>query len=191
MNVNGFLICILFAVNLQAQTKRFDTTVKMGNQGFRVECSNKSVDQNEVSIYPVGLRTDSRNPSFKVFGRITNALTDDFNDDARPDLVICVYTADNNQTTIAAISYTADKNLVPIIFPDIFIEPKLREGYKGYDDFTALTGTLLRKFPIYLPDDAPGKPSGGIRTIQYKAVVNEGHLSFKVLRYFDVKQNNN
>ena len=63
----------------------------------------------------------------------------------------------------------------------------MRDGYKGYDEFYSLTGTLLRKFPIYLPDDTPGKPTGGKRTVQYKVMSEDGRLTFKVLRSFDVK----
>src|SRR5205085_2775603 len=123
-----------------------------------------------------GFRTDAKSPSFNIIGKVVKAMTDDFNDDGRPDLAICVYDESNNQTTVAALSYTADKTFVPMYFPDIFLDPKLREGYKGHDEFSVLTGTLLRKFPIYLTGDAPDKPTGGIRTIQYKAVANEGRL---------------
>lgn len=191
MNLKNLSICFLmfifFDTGLQAQSKKIDTTVKMGDQGYRVECSNKEADENYVSISPVGLRIAGSKPSFKVLGRVNKALTDDFNDDGLPDLVICVYNESNNQTTIVSMSYTADKNLVPIYFPDIYLDPKLREGYKGYDEFSVLTGTLLRKFPIYLPDDTSDKPTGGIRTIQYKAMNDGSHLSFKALRSFDVK----
>lgn len=186
-----FLMFFLSAAGVQAQTKKFDTIVKMGDQGYHVECNNKNADQNDVSISPVGFRIEGRNPSFKLYGRITKALTDDFNDDGRPDLVLCIYSESNNQTTVVGLSYTADKSFAPIYFPDVYLDSKLRDGYKGYDEFSVLTGTLMRKFPIYLPDDAAGKPTGGIRTIQYKAMPDGPHISFKVLRSFDVKQNAN
>jgi hypothetical protein len=193
MKLNSFLIFFLIfifsASILHAQTKKFDTTVKMGDDGYRVECSNKAVDENYVSVSLIGLRLNGSNPTFKVYGRVTKAFTDDFNNDGHPDLAIGVYNGTNNEIgTIACLSYTADKSLVPIYFPDIFLDAKLREGYKGYDEFSALTGTLLRKFPIYLSGDEPGKPSGGVRTIQYNVVKEQGHLSFKALRSFDVKQ---
>ncbi len=178
---------VLSASTITAQTKKFDTTVKMADQGFRVTCSNKNVDRNDVTIAAIGFHANSNIPSFKVQGRIFKALIDDMNDDGVPDLVICVYSgADNEIGTVVGISYTADKNFEPVYFPDIYLDAKIRDGYKGHDEFSALTGTLLRKFPVYLSTDTD-KPTGGIRTIQYKAMMDNGRLSFKVLRWFDVK----
>ena len=153
----GFYFNLFFSIAecLQAQTKKFDTTVKMGDQGYRVESSNKNTTQNDVSVSVIGLRIDNRIPSFPVPGIVTKIMTDDLNDDSYPDLVICVYSGSNAEIgTIIGISYSADKTLVPVYFPDIFLDAKLREGYKGHDEFSMLTGTLMRKFPIYLPGDA-------------------------------------
>ncbi|MEO8710704.1 MAG: hypothetical protein ABI405_01210 [Parafilimonas sp.] len=193
MKMNKCLSCsvvfVLLISHAFAQTKKFDTTVKMGDNGYRVECSNKAADENYVTVSLIGLRLSGNNPTFKIYGRVMKAFTDDFNNDGHPDLAICVYNGTNNEIgTIACLSYTADKSLVPIYFPDIYLDAKLREGYKGYDEFSALTGTLLRKFPIYLTGDEMGKPTGGTRTIQYNVATDQGRLSFKVLRSFDVKQ---
>jgi hypothetical protein len=183
-----FLVFMFFAaVQVHAQIKKFDTTVKMGDQGYRVECSNKDSGQNMVDVTPINLRTNIPNPSFKVYGRVLGAITDDFNDDGRPDLAICVFNgAGGTMGSVVALSYTADKNFEPIYFPDIYLDAKNRDGYKGHDSYHALTGTLMRKFPIYLSTDTD-KPTGGIRTIQYKAMQENGHYTFKVLRSFDVK----
>jgi len=192
MKPNCFWICLLMSllcVSIQAQTKKFDTTVKMGDQGYRVQCSNKNADKNTVSVSPIGLKTDGPDPSFGVYGRVTKVFIDDLNDDGRPDLMICIFGGDNNEIgTIAALSYNANKSFEPIYFPDIYLDSKIREGYKGHDEFSGLTGTLLRKFPIYLPGDSPDKATGGMRVVQYKAMMENGHLSFKVLRWYDVKQ---
>ena len=184
---SSLLIILCYATKITAQTKKFDTTVKMNNQGYRVECSNKNVDANNVTVISIGLPANNTIPSFKVQGKIFKVLIDDMNDDGLPDLVMCVYGGANNEIgSIISLSYGADKNFQPIYFPDIFFDAKIRDGYKGYDEFSNLTGTLLRKFPIYLPNDTD-KPTGGIRTIQYKAVMDNGHLTFKALRWFDVK----
>lgn len=176
------------SVTIKAQVKKFDTTVKMGDQGYRVQCSNKNADENEVSIAPVGLKLDHSIPPFRIPGRIKKAITDDFNNDGLPDLAICIYSGGDNETgTVVALSYNADKSVAPVYFPDIYLDPKIREGYKGHDEFSALTGTLLRKFPIFLPNDAPDKPTGGNRTVQYGVMNNGNNSSFKVLRSFDTK----
>jgi hypothetical protein len=185
----SFLLFLLFASNAQAQTKRFDTTVKMGKQGFRVECSNKNADQNDVSVSSIGFKATGPDPSFKAPGKITKVMTDDMNDDGSPDLVICVYSGDSSEIgTIVCITFNVtDKNFVPVYFPDIYLDPKIRDGYKGHDEFSILTGTILRKFPVYLPNDTPGNPTGGKRTVQYQIMTENGHSSFKMLRWFDVK----
>jgi hypothetical protein len=178
----------MHAFTANAQVKKFDTTVKLNETGFHVVCSNKSAETNTVSISPVGFRIDQNSAMFQIQGHVQKAMTDDLNDDGFPDLVLCIYSGANGEIgTVAGISSAANKSFVPIYFPDIFLDPKLRDGYKGYDEFSTLTGTLLRKFPIYLPNDAPGKPTGGIRTVQYKAMKGDDKLSFKVLRSFDVK----
>ena len=191
MNFNSIFICLsvfLFtALHVQSQTKKFDTTVKFGDNGYRVICSNKNAEKNDVSVSPVGFNPTGAKPEFTVVGKVTKAMSDDFNDDGRPDLAICVFTGPNLEIgSVVGISYNADKNFEGIYFPDIYLDAKIREGYKGHDEFSVLTGTLMRKFPIYLPSDTD-KPTGGTRTIQYKAMPDKGHLSFKVLRWFDVK----
>lgn len=181
------LIFLLVSAITNAQSKKFDTTVKMGDQGFHVESSNKAPDKNDVTVSVINIRINSTNPVFRAPGVVTKAMVDDLNDDGKPDLMVCVYSGSNNEMgSIISISPTADKSIEPVYFPDIFLDPKIREGYKGYDQFSTLTGTLLRKFPIYLPTDTD-KPTGGTRTIQYNVTKEEGRLSFKVLRFYDVK----
>ncbi|MFT4155642.1 hypothetical protein [Parafilimonas sp.] len=183
------LLVFVFSVfQSMAQSKKFDTTVKMGDQGFRVDCNNKNPDKNEVTVSPIGLQVTGSKPAFSVYGKVRKAFTDDMNDDGRPDLVICIYSGDSGEIgSVAAISYNADKAFDPVYFPDIYLDSKIREGYKGHDEFSALTGTLMRRFPIYLPADAPGRPTGGTRVVQYKIMTDNGRQSFKVLRSYDTK----
>jgi hypothetical protein len=191
MKLNCFWICLLFfllSADIKAQSKKFDTTVKMGNKGFRVTCNNKNTDKNDVSVSPVGLKTDGPNPSFSVYGKVTKAFTDDMNSDGLPDLIICVYGGDNGMIgTVVGISYNANKSFDLIYFPDIYLDSKIREGYAGRDEFYAFTGTLMRKFPIYLPGDAADNPTGGMRVVQYQAMMDNGRLSFKILRWYNSK----
>lgn len=185
----AMLFSISFAACLQAQAQKFDTTVKMGDQGYKVSCNNKNADKNEVAVNPVNLKFEGMRPVFTVLGKVKKAFAEDMNDDGRPDLMICTYTGDSTPIgSVVSISFNAaNKNFEPIYFPDIYLDAKLREGYRGYDEFSALTGTLMRKFPLYLPGDATGNPTGGTRIIQYKPAMENGHLAFKVLRSFDAK----
>ncbi|HWB25359.1 MAG TPA: hypothetical protein VG738_07755 [Chitinophagaceae bacterium] len=196
MMKNKSLPCLLFlAVTCTClHAQKFDTTVKMNNEGFRVICSNKDLDNNYVTVQPVGITLDNaRQLDFPVRGKVSKAAIDDLNNDGEPDLVICIYGGVNGDIgSVIGVSYMkAEKTVVPIVFPDIYSDPKIREGYKGHDTFSLVIGTLLRKFPIYLPGDAPDKPTGGIRTVQYNVVPGEqGRLSFKVLRSYETQPEN-
>jgi hypothetical protein len=184
----AILLFLFTAAYTNVQCQKLDTTVKMGDQGYKVECSNKNPDKNEVSINTLNLKYEGSRPVFNVIGKVKKAFTDDMNDDGKPDLILCVYSGDKNEIgSVVAMSYNADKRFEPIYFPDIYLDAKIRDGYKGYDEYSALTGTLLRKFPVYLPSDAPDKPTGGMRIIQYKPIAENGHLTFKVLRWYDAK----
>lgn len=190
---NKFLPCLvvsLFTV-AAATAQKFDTTIKMNGEGYHIIAANKNVNDNNVSIDAVKLNfSNSRQLSFPVKGLVTKAAIDDLNDDGQPDFIICFYNGTNAAigNVIGATYAKEDKTIKPIVLPDIYSDPKLRDGYKGHDVFTLVIGTLLRKFPIYLPNDAPDKPTGGLRTIQYKAQPGEGgYLTFKVLRTFDTK----
>ncbi|HVX52180.1 MAG TPA: hypothetical protein VHB48_18620 [Chitinophagaceae bacterium] len=174
-----------------AYAQRFDTTVKMNDEGFRVMASNKDFDNNNVTVEGIKLSLDnSRQIDFAVKGRVSKAAVDDLTGDGDPDLIVCVYGGTNNLIgNVIGISYAkAEKTLKPIIFPDIYSDPKIRDGYRGHDAFSLVVGTLLRKFPVYLQGDTDDKPTGGIRTVQYSVAPGEqGRLSFKVLRFFDTR----
>jgi hypothetical protein len=179
---------LITAGTVAAQAKRFDTTVALDKIGYRVQCSNKSDNENYVSIVPVGFKIDQRNVDFPIRGKVTKAAIDDLNGDGYLDVAIFIYSGPNNDIgTVIGISSVTNKSLVPIFFPDIYTDPKIRDGYKGHDEFSLMAGSLLRKFPLYLPTDAPDKPTGGKRTIQYQVTSEQGRLMFKVLRMFDTK----
>lgn len=181
-------ILLFSSAAIHAQAKKFDTTVTVDKMGYRVTSSNKSADDNYISIAPVGFRLDQRNLDFPIKGMVRKAAADDLNEDGYIDLAIYIYSGVNNEIgTVIGVSSSQNKTLVPIFFPDIYTDPKIRDGYKGHDEFSIMAGTLLRKFPLYLPGDAPDKPSGGRRTVQYKVMSEEGRLMFKVLRFFDTK----
>jgi len=190
---NRLLLClaVTFFTAACASAQKFDTTIKMNAEGYHITSNNKNINDNSITIDPVKLTFSSRGLlNFPIKGRVTKAAIDDLNDDGQPDLIICFYNGANEAigNIVGAVYSKEDKAIKPIYMPDIYSDPKLRDGYKGHDVFSLVIGTLLRKFPIYLPNDAPDKPTGGIRTVQYKATPGEGgYLKFTVLRTFDTK----
>ena len=107
------------------------------------------------------------------------------NDDGFPDLLLCVYSGDKYEKgTILGIYSSENTSLMGASFPDIYDDPKLREGYKGHDEFTTMVGSLLRSFPIYKAGDTD-TATGGTRVIQYKIMPDaEKRMVFKVLRTY-------
>lgn len=187
------LVSILFAglfatVNIQAQVKKIDTTATQGTTGFRVICNNKDESENTVSISPKGFGKEVRDLSFAVKGKLRKILVDDLNGDGYPDLILCIYSGANGAMgNIVCVASSGNNTLMPVRFPDIYAAPKLREGYKGHDEFTVMIGSLMQSFPIYKPDDTD-TPTGGTRVIQYSITRGEnGNSTFTVLRSYEKK----
>ncbi len=176
---------------LQAQVsiKKIDTTMKLGKSGYRLTCSNKSPDKNTTSVSPIGFDKAVREFSFDIKGRITKAEVDDVNRDGYPDLVIYVM---NNDTipkgNVIGISSEKNENVAPIMFPDIYDDPKLRTGYKGNDIYFLMEGNLMRRFPVYPADSAALTSGTGTlyRQIQYQVIPGDrGGYKFKPLRSYE------
>ncbi len=184
------LTMILTASVTNAQVKRFDSSMKVGKAGYRVFCTNKAIDKNSVTINPIGFENTAREVTIDVKGRVTRAEVDDLNNDGFPDLVIYVYNGGTkNKGTVVGISSDKNQGFVPIYFPDIVDEMKLRTGYEGNDEYSLMEGTLMRRFPIYSTiDTANIKPTGIMRQIQYRVVSGErpGMQKFKIARSYEL-----
>jgi hypothetical protein len=182
--------CLFFmAVHAQLTFRKIDSTLKIGKVGYRVDCMNRSVAQNPLTVRPVGFESDARPISFTTRGRVYSAQIDDLNGDGYPDLVLFLYT-DSNAIfgTVYGFLSAANKEIIPCPLPDLTMDGKVNTGYKGHDQFSLLEGTILRQFPVYNPGDDKDKPTGGKRVIQYKVAPGEnGSYKFNVLRFYDIK----
>ena len=90
-----------------------------------------------------------------------------------------------------AISSQENKSVAPIVFPDILDDPRLRDGYKGNDEFLLMEGVLTRRFPLFTIDsNGVSKPTGKTRQVMYRVAPGEkSGQKFSVLRIYDyVKQ---
>ena len=184
----SFSVCSFFSSKAQTPARRFDTTVKMGRVGYRLNCKNSSPERNLASVNPIGFDKEMREFSFEIKGRITKAEVDDINRDGYPDLVFYVFTNDSiPRGNVIAISSEKNESVSPIIFPDIFDDPKLRLGYKGKDEFFLMEGFLVRRFPVYAAEGITLPATGTlIRQIQYSVVPGErGSLRFKPGRSYE------
>ncbi|NCT93214.1 MAG: hypothetical protein GXC72_02215 [Chitinophagaceae bacterium] len=183
----GFALMTLLGV--QAQSKRFDTTMKVGKAGYRVTTRNNNPEKNMLTVEPLGFDANMREFSFEVKGRVARAEVDDLNRDNFPDLVIYLVTNDSiPKGNVVGISSDANTSVKPILFPDIIDDPKLRDGYKGYDQFMLMEGQLIRRFPLYTTDSTTQviTPTGKMRQVMYTIRPGErGSLKFFVQRSYD------
>lgn len=182
-----FLIMAVTNFGLKAQIRKIDTIMKLGSVGFKLVCSNKNEDKNYVTVTPVGFSNGARDVSFEVKGRIRKAEVDDLNNDLFPDMVIYVYVNGTDEKgTVIGVSSVKNETLAGIAFPDIVDDPKLRTGYKGFDTFMLMEGTLMRRFPVYTADSVGAQRTGMFRQIQYRASPGErGMLTFKPVRSYE------
>ncbi len=181
------LICV--GNNGFSQYLKVDSTLKMGKVGYRVTCNNKSPEQNEIKIKPVGFDKDAKEMGFYIKGRLQKAEIDDLNNDGFPDLVLYIYGGVNGVFgTVYAFASEENKSIAPFALPDVMLDGKLKDGYKGHDEFTLLEGKLMQQFPIFKPEDAKDKATGGKRVVIYTVLPSNGGFQFKVLRTYDLKE---
>ncbi|HPH22621.1 MAG TPA: hypothetical protein PLW32_01960 [Chitinophagaceae bacterium] len=191
MKYSFFMVCIgLFCLKGNAQKGKYDSTMKIGKVGYKVVCNNKNIDKNQLTISLLGFEENRNDIELDVKGKVLAAEVDDVNNDGFPDLLLYIFTdAEKRKGTVFAIASDNNKSILPIIFPDITDDEKLKVGYDGGDVFRLLNGRLLRKFPIYNTADSATtekKNTIGVRQIIYKVVAAErGTFKFKVDRSFD------
>jgi hypothetical protein len=181
------LLCFLTGIDAQPG-RRFDTSMKIGKAGYKIFTNNKSPEKNSLTIGPIGFDNAVREVTIDIKGRINRAEVDDLNNDGFPDLILYVNTpGDKKKSIIIGVSSDKNTGFLPIYFPDILDDQKLRIGYVGYDEYSLMEGSVMRRFPVYnTTDTANLKPTGMIRQIQYRVVNGEkGELKFKIARSFD------
>lgn len=185
------LFCMHMSATAQVPARRYDSTMKIGKAGYKVTCTNRNPEKNTINISPIGFDNTVRDFSFEIKGRILKSEVDDVNRDGYVDLLLYVYNGDTlNKGSVICISSEANNSVVPIAFPDIVDDPKLREGYRGFDEFLLMEGILNRRFPLFTTDSTGSKPTGKTRQVIYRVVSGEKNtLKFQVLRTYDyVKQ---
>lgn len=181
-----FLGLLFFdTANAQLSFGKIDSTLKIGNAGYRVTCRNKSATENQLIITPIGFQ-GAQKINYTLNGRLAQAEIDDLNSDGFPDLVLFIYT-DSNAVfgTVFAFLSEANKSIAPCILPDIRMDGKINTGYKGHDQFSVMASYLQQKFPIYKAGDKDA-PTGGTRVILYQLVRDdEGKFKFDKVRFYD------
>jgi hypothetical protein len=179
----SFLLVSFFS-NAQKMNK-YDSTLKIGKAGFRVNCANKNVEHNVLSVKPIGFANEAREVSLDLKGRIMSAEIDDLNQDGFPDMIIYFIDA-ASKINLFCISSKNNESMQPIYFPDITNDIVLSKGYRGLDEYKLVEGILFRQFPIFEADTAIKTPTKKARRVMYKVMTGDrGMLNFKVIKNFE------
>ncbi len=183
------LLGLLFFCKADAQLSfnKIDSTLKMGNAGYRVSCKNKNVNANDMTISPVGFSSEAQRMNFVLSGRLARAEIDDLNSDGFPDLVLYIY-SDSTALfgTVYAFLSEANKTISPCVLPDTRMDGKINTGYKGHDQFSLMGSYLQQKFPVYKAGDKD-RPTGGTRVILYQLIRGgDDKFKFNVVRFYDI-----
>jgi hypothetical protein len=187
MNKCLFFGLLVLAIQGNSQKyAKYDSTLKIGKAGYRINCLNRSSDLNNLNIRPIGFKTDAREVNLELKGRVVSAEIDDLNNDGFPDIVI--YIVDKtDKSNVFSISSKENERLEPIYFPDITNDMQLSKGYRGKDEFKLVEGILFRKFPIFELDTNIKEPTNKVRQIMYRVIPgDQGYLKFKSFKNFDM-----
>jgi len=181
------IVFIFIGLTVHAQKAgRYDSTLKIGKSGYRVNCMNREKSQNILSIKPIGFKNESREVAVEIKAKVTSAEIDDLNQDGFPDLIIYLMEP-TGKTNLFCVSSRENETMQPIYFPDITNDSQLSKGYRGNDDYKLVEGILFRKFPIYDADTTIKVPTKRARQIMYRVVVGDrGVLNFKPFRNFEL-----
>lgn len=180
---------LLSLTTLLAQ-KKYDSTMKVGRVGFRVVCNNKQPNKNTVTISPIGFESNMRDFGLDIKGRVKRCEVDDMNGDGTMDLLV-IFMDDNDtlrRSSILGVANEGNSTVKPIFFPDIIDDPKLRDGYKGQDQFMLMEGILVRRYPLYTvaTEGVEQELTGKMRQIMYRVTPGEnGAYKFVVSRTLD------
>lgn len=119
----------------------------------------------------------ARNETIKreFMGTAIKAEVGDLNADGSPEIYIYGVSAGSGiYGKFHGFSANNKKSLSEIYLPELAEGAKKFKGYIGYDEFSVVENTPVRRFPIYKPGDSNAKATGGTRQIQYKLKKEEG-----------------
>ena len=183
------LLLLLGSARAQISFKKIDSTLKIGKAGYRVDCRNKNISSNELSVKPIGFESSAQPISFMLRGRVSEAQVDDLNGDGYPDLILFTYADSALRSGMVYVFVSEEnKNIAVCLLPDVTMDGKVNVGYKGYDEYTLMEGSILQKFPVYKTGDDNEHPTGGHRVLMYQLGKGEGGgYKLNRIRIYDTK----
>lgn len=165
------LLSALGAANAGANGSSYQRTLELQGIRFQVHTSG-SGSQRQLTITTTGTRRAIPPIHQVINGSVVNAQVADLNSNSQPELYVFVQGAGSGSYgELVAYSVNNGRSLTPITLPEL--DTTLAQGYRGHDKFEIVEGCLVRRFPIYKPNDPNAHASGGERQICYKLKAGE------------------
>lgn len=117
------------------------------------------------------LRSDSTNLKYRsttgeLDGKIIDAWNMDMDSDGNPEIFIQAEgEGEGSHLTMYIYEFANGGSGQKLAFPGLSSSSK--KGYRGQDSIYVKEGKLMRQFPVYEEKDAPNKPSGGKKLLEY------------------------
>jgi hypothetical protein len=140
------------------------------------------VNDNDLTIQPVGLSIDNQIVTHQIEGTVMNAEVGDLNIDGYPEVLVYIQSAGSGSYgSVIGYSVNNGKSMSMIAsLPSVAENAEASNGYMGHDEFAIVESSLIQRFPIYKPGDINAKPTGGTRQVQYKLKDGEAMRQFVV-----------
>ncbi|HMZ46241.1 MAG TPA: hypothetical protein PLU36_05510 [Chitinophagaceae bacterium] len=182
----AFILVLFISLSATSQVNKFDSTMKNGKVGYRVICKNKLNNKNSLRVKLIGFEETKDEIDIDIKGKVVGAEVDDLNKDGYPDLVVYIITDDaKRKGTVFAIASNENKGILPILFPSISENEKLKVGYDGNDQFQLINGVLSHKFAV--ADSTATKEQYAVaRQVLYNVIKIETAWKFTVLRSIEI-----
>lgn len=149
----------------------FNKTVSLQGYSFQVQATGEG-SQQQLTILTKGGRRSIKPIRQAVDGRVVGAEVEDLDSNGRPEIFVFVQGAGSGSYgQVVAYSVINGDQLSPISLPELSGAPA--KGYMGHDKFAIVENCLVRRFPIYKPNDSNAKATGGERQICYKLKAGE------------------
>jgi hypothetical protein len=155
------------------EAKPFEQKLSLQGVTFAVSATNAG-SINHLKILTDGLTEKAEPIDKEIDGTVSGAEIADLNADGSPELYVYVTSAGSGSYgSLVAYSTNKKKSLSEISLPALTDDKVHSAGYLGHDQFSVAGRRLVRKFPVYKPNDANSSPSGGARRLEYRLTPGE------------------
>lgn len=146
---------------------------------FHISEVKKSASLSDILVIPQGFEFTKDTFRINDSDPLMHTFLLDLDQNGFQEVYIITSSAGSGSyATIYGYASNKDKSATPIYVrplseDDLKTDDSLFKGYRGHDSIYVSEKQLLRKFPVYLEDDANCCPSGGHRTLTYQLVKGE------------------